>query len=150
MSALAQRRSARPVRVLPSPIEGVDDAAWTEFARAMTVSAVDSVSKAGALGAFGMKPRRLVELGLAEEGVPLRFAPPMTRERFLSDASVQCATFGASMKDYAKRIRSGEIAVGGRGLATALVILHRGGRGALSGKMFTDTQALVERAGGMF
>jgi hypothetical protein len=55
------------------------------------------------------------------------------------------------MRDYADKVRSGEIKrPNGLSLAASLAMLHRGGRAALDGDMLSDTAALVRRVEGMF
>jgi len=51
----------------PSPLAGVPESAWVRFHTSQEVQAVDAVSESGGLGAYDIRPRRLVELGYATE-----------------------------------------------------------------------------------
>lgn len=118
---------------LTSPIDGVSDDAWRRFVAAMTVRpAVDAEGSKGH-GCFDIRPRRLAEIGL---NTPITF-----QEGY--DA------FAKSVATYMDDIRAGRLTVpDGVSHAGALVLLQRGGRGALAKypEMFSDTREVFDRA----
>lgn len=151
--------------VLVSPLVGVSSNAWTEFVRRMVVQGVSDVSGSNAVGMFAMMPRRLVDLGLADDlrrgknaiGRTIytaNFILPMTSRKFLKSPRDQYAAFSASMKDYRTKIANGDIKKDPvMSLSGALGILHRAGPHALTpGKRlrFPDTEALYQRVSGLF
>ncbi len=168
---------AKPLRLhgqatLDSPIEGVSDEAWTEFACAMRTAQPTAVSASNALGAWEIKPRRLADLGLMKElhrtraptgrmvwvGEPIA---PFTIRGFLEDLPMQYRTFAESMRRYVAGLRDGSIPRpdGGRpagmSLSGILGILHRCGPSGLKSwndpeKQFNDTRELYDRANGVF
>jgi hypothetical protein len=93
-------------------------------------------AKAGGLGLFHLKPRRLAELGIAElEG----------------DESKHYAVLCLSTTEYAKAIRQGALAMpAGCTLAETLWILHKAGVGGLRGEVFGDTAATCRRVRDLF
>lgn len=148
---------------LPSPLEGVDDAAWTEFVRRMRVQGVGDVSRSNAVGMFAIMPRRLVDLGLASHlkrgklrggrtAYAAAFVPPLTSREFLGSPARQYDAFARSMVDYAGQLRGVDLC--GSTLSGALAVLHRAGpRGmeALArGDLFPDTDVLRRRVEGLF
>jgi hypothetical protein len=151
---------------LPSPIAGVDASAWTRFVGAVASAPLISVSESNALGMFEMPPRRLADLGVISKLSRTRspagrtiwtgvFVPPLTCERFLRSPDMQYRVFCKSMRDYAARIESGEIAKDPQmSMSGALAILHRAGPNGLQtwseGKQFPATQEIYERAAGIF
>lgn len=156
--------TARFVQVLVSPLEGVSNRAWEHFVKILEVQPSNIISASGGLGAYGMRPQRLIELGYAQKMPPTRtakgrqvqnceFVLPWTQKRFCTDAVVQFNAFSKSNLMYYRALMSGElkkpkdVSVSG-----ALAILHRGGTGALRSwpHLFTDTRALYERAKGIF
>ena len=155
MTAVAQRFVSGPA----SPLEGVHSDAWQSFAEVLEVQAVGAISASGGLGAFDIRPRRLVELGYATN---LRrfdgrqfcdFAAPWTQARFLTDPFAQHAVLSKSMQAYYDALRRGEIVKPkDMTMSGALAVLHVGGRGALAGwpKLFDNTRALFEAAQGVF
>ena len=158
MSAAMPRFSA-PV----SALEGVSPDAWRRFVAALEVQAVNEVSPKGALGAYAIRARRMVELGYAtrlrterRDGVQRQvcaFILPWTEMRFLKDPLAQYTVLVKSMRAYYAALTSGELKVSeGLSKAGALAILHIGGKGALTGwpKLFDNTRAVYERAQGEF
>ena len=162
----------RPVgRVLESPIDGVSDAAWTEFALVMRVQDVGAMSASNEFGMFAMKPRRLADLGLMRD---LRrghspvgrvvwlgdWVAPLSRDAFLSSPKVQYRAFVVSCRCYVEGLRDRTISTpgqwpGGLSLSGALAVLHKCGPSGLvswgdEGGRFPGTAALVERANGIF
>ena len=126
----------------------------------LEVQPVSAVSASGGLGAYDIRPRRLVELEYASrlsyDRAPsgryvhsCEFNAPMTRERFLSDAFEQYKVFSRSTKRYYDALKSGALQKPSDvSLAGALAVLHIGGRGALQGwpKLFDNTRSLYEAA----
>lgn len=121
------------VAALTSPITGVSDDAWRRFVAAMTVRpAVDADGSKGH-GCFDLRSRRLAEIGL---GAPTTF----------QDAY---EAFAKSVAAYIDDIGAGRLIVpDGVSRAGALVLLQRGGRGALAKypDMFSDTREVFDRA----
>ncbi len=164
VATAAVRRAPRFRSSQPSPLVGVSDAAWKRFVDALDVQAIKAVSPSEGLGAYDLRPRRLVELGYARrlhrtrtpagrQVYTCEFVPPWTRDRFLGDAMAQYAALCRSMVLYAQDLASGKLVrPEGLSLAGALAILHRGGRGALADwpALFDDTRALYEAAQGAF
>ena len=162
-------------RILPSPISGVSNEAWTDFAIAMRTAQMGSVSASNALGGFEMKPRRLADLGLFKNircarsnvngkdrmvwiGDPV---PPLTLEVFLSDPKLQYAAFSKSMERYVKGLRDGSIskpeggALTGTTLSGILAVLHRAGPNGLKrwndeDDRFDETKDLFSKTNGIF
>jgi hypothetical protein len=131
---------------------------------ALAVQGTRDVSESGGFGSFDMRPRRLVELGLASGLRSERTAngrqvyacdlkPPLTLDEFLSDPLKQYGVLTQSIARYYNDIVQGRIKkpqdVSSAG---ALAILHRGGRGALAAwpELFEHTQALYDRARAAF
>jgi hypothetical protein len=147
-----------------SPIPGVSDGAWARFVHALEVQPIRAVSESGGCGAYDLRPRRLVELGYAEDlrlertqggrqVYACRFKAPWTQDRFLADPVAQAAALRRSMVLYHEDLQGGAIRrPDGVSLAGALAILHRGGRGALEAwpDLFHHTRALYEAAQGAF
>jgi hypothetical protein len=162
--------------ILPSPLEGVSDGAWTTFADRMRTQAFGAVSPSNAIGAWALKPRRLADLGLvaglsyikdpkdpaAQRNIFVgEFIPPRTTRSFQHDPKDQYIAFSNSMKDYHQRMQSGDIpspdggVPAGMTVAGALSILHRGGPAALQkwndlNTRFEDTQRLYSDVNGIF
>jgi hypothetical protein len=157
-------------RVLESPIEGVSDAAWTEFVLAMRVAALGTVSANSDLGMFAMKPRRLADLGLVKdlkrERSPL--GPmvwtgvwKMSQEKFLASPSAQYSAFTRSMTRYVDALKAGELPLPEGGvpedmsLSGMLAILHKCGPSGLrtwndEANRFELTITLYEATNGVF
>jgi hypothetical protein len=161
MSAVAQQmRFVDDV----SPLAGIPAHAWRRFVAALKVQNFDRVSIGGGLGAYNIRPRRLVEIGRAKHFRRVQdidgpakqvcdFIAPWTEERFLADPTAQYAVLVKSMRLYYDALRDGTVKrPTGVSLAGALVVLHAGGRGALEGwpDLFDDTKALFEATRGMF
>ncbi len=154
-TAAAPARFSAPA-LLKSPLPGVSDAGWDAFVRALDVQPADAVSASGGLGSYDIRPRRLVEIGLAENFRIDR--EPGRRDRqgcdfkssklFLADPRRQLAALARSIARYHAEVASGAIQVpAGLSLSGALAILHRGGRGALAAwpDLFDDTRELLKR-----
>lgn len=144
-----------------SPLDGVSPEAWVAYARAMEVQPVWAVSASGGLGAYAMRPQRLVELDVMRDGGLTRRGRRQVRRGellpayadFLANPRAQRAVFVRSNLLYDRAMASGDLqrpVLLSR--AGALAVLHRGGRGALAGwpDLFSDTRALVEGVEGMF
>lgn len=152
-------------RVLESPLSGVSNEQWTDFAFAMKVGRLDLISPSNGLGMFDMRYKRLADLGLVEN---LRYKrdvvtnrsvqvadwlPPLTRALFLKNASAQLKVFVASMKSYFNDLRDGLPMPEGASMSGCLAILHRGGHGALAKWnecKFESTLELFNVANGVF
>lgn len=158
---LLARSQRIPNARLPSPFPPVPTDAWTAFVRAMATQATGTISPSNGLGLFEMKPRRLQDLGLMMDVVPLRrngkcvwtgrFVSPLSPRRFLSDPVLQYNTFVASMTDYTGRIDRGDLVLpDGMSRAGALAILHRSGPAGLKGERFESTQRLFEQVREIF
>jgi len=155
-AALGRFRTTGPM----SPLDGVSHDAWQRFVSALEVQSSAVVSSSGGLGAYDMRPRRLVELGYAANlqsqrtaaGRTIRtcdFVLPWTKARFLTDPMAQYAALTRSVSMYYRALLRGEIKrPAGMSVAGALAILHVGGRGALAGwpKLFDNTRARYEAA----
>ncbi len=151
---------------LRSPLDGVDDQRWTQFARGMVAARPGDVSPSNAVGMFLIMPRRLADLGLVRgtqrtrspEGKTIyvaAFVPPLTCQRFLADPEIQYLVFCQSICDYDERMRSGEIErVPGMSRSGALAVLHRCGPHGMKtwaeGDRFPQTQAAFDRVEGIF
>lgn len=160
MPVPSRRFSAGPA----SPLAGVSDAAWCKLVMALEVQPLNAVSESGGLGAYDIRPRRLVELGYAQNLQSTRtetgrqvyvcdFIAPWERNRFLADPIAQYAVLARSMLVYHGLARSGDLRVPSEvGLSGAFAILHVGGHGALRGwpDLFERTRELYERARGLF
>lgn len=153
--------------LLVSPLLDVDSRAWSRFATAMEVQPVHAVSSSGGLGAYDMRPSRLCELGYAKKEKQRRledggrqvqactFIGKWTREKFLTHPVEQYTAFCRSMRLYQEALREGKPRrlPAELPLASALAILHRGGRGALErwpDAIFPATAKLLERVGRCF
>lgn len=105
--------------VLPSEIEDVSDEDWTKWVQAMKVGEPTTITDSGALGLFGIKPRRLEDLGLMKNVEPFNerrrmkwdgdWVPPMTREAFLGNPSIQYRLLAISTRLYCQALADGEI-----------------------------------------
>jgi hypothetical protein len=152
---MAQRFVSGP----ESPLEGVSAAAWQRFISALEVQPVGQVSDSGGLGAFDMRPRRLVELGYAtnlrriDNRQCCDFTSPWSQSRFLADLFAQHTVLSKSMRSYYDALRRGELVKPKEvSMSGALAVLHIGGRGALAAwpKLFTNTRALYDATRGAF
>ncbi len=134
-------------QVFPTEIDGVSDEDWTAWVLAMKVAEPTTVSDAGALGMFGVKPRRLEDLGLMKnvEAVNARkkkkmawagdWVEPLSQEAFLASPSIQYRVLVASTKLYAHALADGSIPWVDDGVTTlsgALALLNRCGPQVLS------------------
>lgn len=156
--------------LLASEVEGASDEQWTEFVRRMISARLTAVSASNALGMFEMMPRRLADFGYVtqlQRAQPKRdngkkrtiwvgkFVAPLTSKAFLRSPRAQYQVFCQSMRDYVRRIESGEIEpCDDLTLSGALAVLHRiGPHGCArwsAGDRFTDTIAFVERVDEVF
>lgn len=151
---------------LRSPLAGVSDLAWARFADALTIDddngpnngkprAFNARTHAGGLGCFGILPRRLVDVGVAQSvrliggktiaigvGVRAFFSNPLMQRDALAesmrryDAEIEKQTLPSEMS------RSG-----------ALALYHRLGPDALKKwkqHKQPSTMALFRRANGIF
>lgn len=146
-----------------SPLPGVPREGWERLARALEVQGVGEVDESGGLGAYALRPRRLVELGLATglrtERSPggrqrhrCRLLPPLDRQ-LLMDPVLQRSALAMSLRLHLRDLAAGRLRrPEGLDIPAALAVLHRGGRGALEGwpEAFDDTKALARRARGAF
>ena len=162
--ARGREKLAEQGSALTSAIPGVSDEAWTKFVRVMRTAEPKAISASNAVGMFEMMPRRLSDLGLVENlarkklpsgrvGWVFAFVPPLTAEQFLGSSLVQYRVFCDSMRDYVRRIDSGEIEIpAGMSLSGALAVLHRAGPEGLrpGGEQFPATKALYARAKDIF
>lgn len=153
----------RPVP-LRSPLRGVGDGAWTRLVRALDVQPARAISESGGFGSYDLRPRRLVELGRAKNLHSVRtpsgrqvykcdLVLPLTQTRLLMDPLVQLEILTQSLSRYHAQLMSDELVLPkDASLAGVLAILHRSGRGALTGwpKLFPQTRALYEAAQGAF
>jgi hypothetical protein len=105
---------------LESPLPNVNDATWGKFAGKMKQGELGTVTAAAHLGLFLISFRRLKDLGLVENVRKVKFVTPtsgkdnmayvgdfiapLTREKFLSDAAIQYATFVKNIKNYYAKI----------------------------------------------
>jgi hypothetical protein len=173
---VAEVEAAHPVvslTVLKSEIPGVSDEAWTEFAHAMRTADLKTVSSSGALGMFGLKQRRLADLGLMKNVTPANtrttgkmqwkgeWVPPLTEKKFLASAVEQYKAFGASMRQYIEGLSDGSVKQPEEGLPAdmtmsgVLAVLHRCGPSGLATWMdvedrFPQTVTLFSNANGIF
>lgn len=158
--------SPLPTLTLPSPLQGVTDDQWTRFVGVMMTANTTFVGPNNSLGAFEMTPRRLVDLGIlrghlertrSEKSNRVIWATAEQEDRdraeaFLKSITQQSKAFTKSCVDYASKIASGEISKPPvMGLSEALAILHRSGPKGLSSRwVFPATQALADKAAGIF
>lgn len=157
--------NARLLPALHSPLPGVSSSSWARFVTALDVQDIKAVSSSNGLGAFDLRPRRLVELRYATNLRPVRsptsgrqlyvcdFVAPWTREQFLSDPVAQYGVLAHSIGEYHRALSRGEIPLPDKmSLAGALAILHRGGNGALKAwpVLFPETRVLYDAARSAF
>ena len=147
---------------LDSPLEGVGTQAWLTFVSAIETQSAQTISPTGALGAYAIRPQRLVELGYAtnlRRTGPNRarqicdFILPWTEKKFLGNTLAQYAVVAMSMKAYYDALRRGDLKKKeDMSLAGALAILHVGGTGALKNypNLFEHTRAIYDKARGAF
>lgn len=163
LEAAERPRLVAPVRrVLRSELAGIEDDAWTDFVLAMKTQELGAVSASNELGMFGLRPRRLADLGLMRNLKGVRsptermiwigeWVPPLSEAKFLADPRLQYRAFCESMKRYAAGM--GAIP-DGLSLSGALAVLHRCGPGGLETwsreERFPSTEALVEKTNGIF
>ena len=173
VSAPPYPRATALGKTLPSQIPGVSDEAWTEFALGMKTTAQDAVSSSNAFGMFEMRPRRLEDLGLMRNVVPVNsrkkgamawigeWVPPLTEKRFLGSAIEQYDAFGRSMRSYLEGLDQGVVPQPDTGLPAdmtvsgALAILHRCGPSGLvkwidEETRLPNTVALYQAVNGIF
>jgi hypothetical protein len=158
--------------LLVSEVEGVSDDKWTDFVRRMMTAPLDSVSDSNALGMFELSPRRLADFGYVDASTLQRayreapsgkrrtiwvgkFVEPLTPRAFLRSVRAQYQVFCQSMRDYVRRIETGEIDPPEElTLSGMLAVLHRcGPKGAeiwANGERFPGTVELVERVNEVF
>lgn len=143
-----------------------DDELWTIFVLAMKTSEPTAISASYELGMFGMKPRRLADLGLMKNVKSSRSAsgrlvwigewtPPLSEKKFLSNSQIQYRAFCESMKRYVRCIMDGLVSVPeDMTLSGALAVLHKRGPKGLetwgTTEQFPATVALFERVNGIF
>jgi hypothetical protein len=143
-----------------SPIEVVSVSAWRHFVDELAVQPFNAVSRHGGLGAYDIRPRRLVEIERAtnfrrvDGRQECDFILPWTEKRFLADAIAQYAVLVKSMRLYYDALGKGEIVrPKDMSLSGALVVLHAGGYGAIGewpNFSFKGTKKLYEAAKGIF
>lgn len=171
LGAPADVAAPPPPRLLESPLTGVPDEAWTRFVQEMKVADLSAVSEGGELGMFALKPRRLADIGLMRNIAAARsrngklswggdFAPPLTRDAFLSSPADQYAAFIASAQKYVEALAAGELPLPEDGLpdemtlSGALAVLHRCGPSGLrnwcGAERFPATERLYARTNGIF
>jgi hypothetical protein len=161
--------------LLPSPIDGIADEAWTRFVLAMRTASPGAVSASNSLGMFEMRPRRLADIGLIDASTLTgtraasgrlvwvgEWVRPLSQKVFLETPALQYKAFAASMVKYVDGLRDGEINQPAEGvdddmsLSGALAILHRCGPNGLvswgrnNGTRFNDTVELYSKANGLF
>ena len=145
-----------------SPIECATDEAWRRYIASLEVQPLGAISKTGALGSYGTRPYRLVELGYASslrrtglngECQVCEFNLPWTQSRFLADSIAQYTVLAKSMQNYYDALRHGDLRMpNDASMAGVLSVLHVGGIGALKNwnNLFENTRALYEKAKGAF
>ena len=159
MSTVTSHRFSLPGPA--SPLEGVSADAWQRLIAPLETQPTGAISESGALGASGIFPRRLVELGYAtnmrreDDGKRqvCDFVLPWTQSRFLADPIAQYTVLAKSMRAYYDALRDGEIVKPKEmSIAGALAVLHVGGLGALKAwpKLFDNTQSLYDATQGAF
>lgn len=175
-TALALRKKAELVaKAPPPPIEGINAAAWTTFARKLKGP---NAIRYGAYGVFAMSVRRLADLGLVKNvkrvrdpktGKPVwtgTWVPPLSQQAYMSSLKTQYKAFAKSMSLYAalyrkaRTARPGAFATAANGkpltMSGFLALAHRaGGRGALAAlsdpaKRFPQTWGFALKANGIF
>lgn len=163
-----------------SPLIGVSDEQWTALVRALDVQPQNAVSESGGLGSYDIRPRRLVELGIATDLTPFRVAgaeggelveaePGKGRQIYVCAFNSMTKVLGAPLS-YKRFFSSPRLQLwilgesmrvyheqkiarpNGVSAAGALAILHVGGRGALKSwpNLFTETRARYDAAEGAF
>lgn len=152
-------------RVFESKLPGVSNEAWTDFVFVMKTADLRDVSPSNGLGWFGMKYKRLADLGLVtnvryKRGVAgvqeADWKDPLTLDKFLHSPNAQYDTFEASMRDYYNMLLNGGVTppnVPSMTVSGALAILHRGGPRALADwktTQFESTREIYQRANGVF
>ena len=158
LKSVALPRFTQPA-LFRSPLEGVHDATWDRFVRAMSTQMIRDISKGGGIGSFDLRPRRLGELGVLSN---MRrdenrrwvgdFVAPYTRETFLQNAILQYKVFSLSMKKYDEELVKMNIP-DGASHSGCLAILHCGGHGALEqwpDKAFKNTRTVFDRTNNIF
>lgn len=160
----------RPARrLLPSPLEGVSDEAWTKWVAAMRVGDAGTVSDTSKLGLFGFKVQRLADLGFVENVQPTNarktghmawtcdWKEPLTQAAFLSSQRLQYGALVNSTRLYALAIADGEVEVpeSDLTLSGALALLHKCGPRGLAQWQDEDsrrptTVKLLEATNGLF
>jgi len=142
-----------------SPLEGVSPTVWREWVAAHAIQPGGEVSRGGGLGAYNLRPRRLVEIGRAINFRRIDgkqfcdFVKPWTQARFLADPIAQFAVLVKSTRLYYDALRDGTIKrPSDVSIAGALSLLHCGGRGAIEGwpELFEETKALYEATKELF
>jgi len=99
---------------MPSPIAGVEDAAWRKYVSTQRGAGLGTITKSYLLGMFLLGMRVLQDVGMARN-VKLQdfkgrqvfkgdFVPPITEARFLSEASLQYEAFKRMTAAHAKYI----------------------------------------------
>lgn len=97
----------------PSPVPGISDAQWSDFALKFGQSKLDIIDENGHLGMFRLNPKRLEELGLmhavkkgkwrGKDGVwQGTFTAPVTAPMFFNDPKLQYQTFVRDMREHAR------------------------------------------------
>lgn len=129
-SQLASEKNKIPA-VLPSPLSGVSEDAWTKYVLAWKTGKLNTVTAGMALGLWQTGMRLLQDVGMVKNVklVPVNgkqvwkgeFVPPLTLDIFLSDASVQYEAFKrATVRDanylrskYASKMKADNITLSG-------------------------------------
>lgn len=151
---------------LHSPLTGVSDLAWARFVDALAIDddngpnngkprPFNAHTHAGGLGCFGILPRRLVDIGVAEDVRTIdgrAIAVGFLKRDFLAKPLAQRDALGLSMQRYdaelAKITLPSEVSRSG-----ALALFHRLGPEALAKwqrHKQQSTLALFQRANGLF
>lgn len=152
---LAQRLSP-----LVSPLAGVSAQQWYDLVCVLDVQGIQAVSASGGFGSYDLRPRRLVELGYMINLKSTRlnnrwiytgtFVASLTKSKLLTDPVLQYTILTRSLVEYDRELDRSKITRAG-----ALIILHRGGKGALTeycntGKLFSETQKLFDKGKDIF
>jgi hypothetical protein len=99
---------APPKTVMPSPLDGVDDIAWTKFVKKMGTGRLDSVTPKG-IGSFQISVRRLTDFGILKD--PKKENGTWTadwivpKDKLLTTPRLQYKIFERSMVNYARNIK---------------------------------------------
>jgi hypothetical protein len=98
-----------------SPVKGVVFVRWLRFTRIMAKSPLSHDAPNGRMGAFGLHPRRLADVGLVQAphkvtvgddvGVwTAAWRPPLSKELFLKSPPIQYEAFKRSVVDMVPKV----------------------------------------------